>query len=110
MSIENVQRIATFFRLPAEPAPVQVEGNVWKVHQEAAEHAPADPLLAVNLAIVALGASPSEALAAYQRQLVLLAATHIDAVRNARARANAFVLAADEVDAAIGAEMAPPTP
>lgn len=109
MSIENVQRIATFFRLPAEPAPVQVEGNVWKAHRVSDAPIVGD-INTLGLDVVGYGASPAEALASYQRNLVLLAAMLLDAVRASRARAHAFVLAADEVDAAIGAEMAPPTP
>ena len=57
-----------------------------------------------------LGATPAEALAAYQRALVLRAALMLPAIRNARARAHAFVLVADGADAAIAAEMAPPAP
>lgn len=105
MSIDNIRRIATFFRIPAEPAPEQVDGGVWKVHH--VSDAPASvAAFDGSISVYAYGASPSEALASYQRTLVLLTAMHVDAIRSARARANAFVIAADEVDAAIAAEMA----
>lgn len=109
MDIDRIRRIATFFRVPAEPAPEQVEGGVWKVRRVSDAPSVGD-LNTLGLDVAGYGASPAEALASYQRNLVLLAAMCLDAVRNARARAHAFVLAADEVDAAIGAEMAPPTP
>lgn len=110
MDIDRIRRIATFFRVPAEPAPEQEDmSGVWKVRRVSDAPSVGD-LNTLGLDVAGYGASPAEALASYQRNLVLLAAMCLDAVRNARARAHAFVLAADEVDAAIGAEMAPPTP
>lgn len=109
MSIENVQRIASLFGLAAEPPAVEVDGSgVWQV--AAASPPPAAGAIAPELVLAAegLGTTPAEALAAYQRALVLRAALALPAIRNARARAHAFVLVADAVDAAIGAELSPP--
>lgn len=105
MDIDRIRRIATFFRLPAEPSPVQVEGGVWKVHRVSDAPVVGD-INTLGLDVVGYGATAAEALASYQRNLTLLAAMCLDAVRASRARAHAFVLAADEVDAAVVAEMA----
>jgi hypothetical protein len=106
MNIENLQRIATLFHVSAEPPAVEVDSSgVWEVSASSAP--PFSPFAAgLVLSISALGATPAEALAAYQRTLVLRAALMLPALRNCRAQAHAFVLAADEVDAAIVAELA----
>lgn len=110
MNIENLRAIATLFHVSAEPPAVEVDGSgVWEVSASSAP--PFSPFAAsLVLSISALGASPSEALAAYQRALVLRAALLLPALRDCRAQAEAFGLAAAAVDAAIVAELAPPAP
>lgn len=108
MNIDNLRAIATLFHVSAEPPAVEVDGSgVWEVTASSAP--PFSPLSAgLVLTLSGLGASPAEALAAYQRHLVLRAALLLPVLRNARAQAAAFVLAADGVDAAIAAELAAP--
>lgn len=110
MNIDNLRAIATLFHVSAEPPAVEVDGSgVWEVTASSAP--PFSPFAAgLVLTLSGLGASPAEALAAYQRQLVLRAALLLPVLRNARAQAAAFVLAADGVDAAIAAELAAPIP
>jgi len=106
MNIDNLRAIATLLNVSAEPPAVEVDGSgVWEVSASSAP--PFSPLAAgLVVTINALGASPSEALAAYQRELVLRSALLLPTLRNCRAQAQAFVIAADAVDAAIVAELA----
>lgn len=108
MNLANLQAIATLFHVSAEPPAVEVDGSgVWEVSASSAP--PFSPFAAgLVVTINALGASPSEALTNYQRALVLRAALLLPVLRNCRAQAHAFVLAADAVDAAIVAELAAP--
>jgi len=108
---ENLQRIASLFGLPAEPPAVEADGSgVWQCSASTPPITVGAIAPELVLTVEGLGATPAEALAAYQRALVLRAALMLPAIRNARARAHAFVLVADGADAAITAEMAPPAP
>ena len=109
MNIDNLRAIATLFHVSAEPAAVEVDGGgVWEVSASSAP--PFSPLAAsLVLTISALGATPAEALANYQRALVLRAALMLRQIHDARAQSHAFTIAADEVSAAIVAELAAPT-
>jgi len=106
VNIENIQRIATFFRVPAEPAPVETLPGVWLLAHSTAADSAALPSPAIS--IEALGATPAEALAAYQRELVMRGALAMPEVLNAVARAHAYELAATDAMAAVTAELASP--
>lgn len=106
MNVEHIERIAQFFRIPATPGAVEIEGGMWRAAAASAEPE-AGAIFTGGVEVVGLGATSEEAATAYQRNLVILAAASIDALRSARSRAHAFVLAADTADAAIGVEVMP---
>lgn len=109
MNTENFHRIASIFHLPSEPPAADEGDGVYVIRQTSSPPVPAfDGSAPLSLSVEALGGSPAEALAAYQRLVVLRAAQQLSALRDAVARTRAFTLAGDDAAAAIVAERAAP--
>lgn len=109
MNSANFHRIAGIFNVLPEPPAADEGDGVYVIRQSSSPAVPAfDGSAPLSLSVEALGGSPGEALAAYQRQVVLRAAQQLAALRDAVARTRAFTLAGDDACAAIEAERAAP--
>lgn len=109
MNTVHFARIAALFHVPSEPPAADEGDGVYVIRQASSPPVATFPDAApLSLSVEALGGSPGEALAAYQRLVVLRAAQQLAALRDAVARTRAFTLAGDDACAAIEAERAAP--